>query len=94
MSQVDAFLFDDIQGLANKQQTSIVALEILNRFIEEDKTVIITSDKSPSLLGGFEERFITRFSSGLHIKLNKPKKEDFLRIFKHKLVEEKLEKHI
>ncbi|AGQ50612.1 chromosomal replication initiator protein DnaA [Mesomycoplasma hyopneumoniae] len=94
LSQVDAFLFDDIQGLANKQQTSIVALEILNRFIEEDKTVIITSDKSPSLLGGFEERFITRFSSGLHIKLNKPKKEDFLRIFKHKLVEEKLEKHI
>ncbi|AJC49583.1 chromosomal replication initiator protein DnaA [Mycoplasma flocculare] len=94
LSQVDVFLFDDIQGLGHKHQTSIVALEILNRFIEEDKIVIITSDKSPSLLGGFEERFITRFNSGLHIKLGKPKKEDFLRIFKHKLNEEKLANHI
>ncbi|ATP59362.1 chromosomal replication initiator protein DnaA [Mesomycoplasma dispar] len=94
LSLVDVFLFDDIQGLGHKHQTLIVALEILNRFIEEDKTVIITSDKPPSLLGGFEERFITRFSSGLHIKLNKPKKEDFLRIFKCKLTEENLEKHI
>ncbi|MDW2833825.1 chromosomal replication initiator protein DnaA [Mesomycoplasma ovipneumoniae] len=94
LTQVDVFLFDDIQGLGHKHQTSIVALEILNKFIENDKTVIITSDKSPSLLGGFEERFITRFGSGLHIKLNKPKKEDFLRIFTHKLREQNLDKHI
>ncbi|MBG0730519.1 chromosomal replication initiator protein DnaA [Mycoplasma sp. 'Moose RK'] len=92
LSKIDILLFDDIQGLGNKFQTSIVALEVLNKFTDENKIVLITSDKSPTLLGGFEERFITRFSSGLQIRLNRPKKEDFLRIFKYKLNEKKLEK--
>lgn len=73
----DVLLFDEIQLLANKTSTMSVLLQIVNNFIENDKQIIITSDKSPEVLGGFEERFITRFNSGLILEFSKPTKEDF-----------------
>ncbi|WP_041363498.1 chromosomal replication initiator protein DnaA [Mesomycoplasma hyorhinis] len=81
----DVLLFDEIQLLANKTSTMSVLLQIVNNFIENDKQIIITSDKSPEVLGGFEERFITRFNSGLILEFSKPTKEDFLKVLKYKL---------
>ncbi|QJB70916.1 chromosomal replication initiator protein DnaA [Mycoplasma sp. 1654_15] len=81
----DVLLFDEIQLLANKTSTMSVLLQIVNNFIENDKQIIITSDKSPDVLGGFEERFITRFNSGLILEFSKPTKEDFLKLLKYKL---------
>ena len=84
----DVLLFDDIQNLGDRVVTLRVLFEILNTFIDNKKQIYIASDKSPEQLSGFEFRFITRFSSGLTTKINKPNVVDLKKIFESKLQKE------
>ncbi|CAT04680.1 Chromosomal replication initiator protein dnaA [Mesomycoplasma conjunctivae] len=93
LSTIDVLIIDDIQGFGNKTRTLSILFQIINKFIEEDKQIVIASDTPPNILGGFEDRLITRFKSGLVIEMNKPTKEDFVKIFKFKIEEEGLDKY-
>ena len=86
----EVLLFDDIQNLGDRSVTLRVFLEILNIFNENDKQIIIASDKIPRELSGFEERFITRFSSGLTSIISQPSNEDLIKILNFKLKEKNL----
>ena len=87
----DVLLFDDIQNLGDKSVTLRVLLELLNHHIENDKQVVIVSDKVAQELSGFESRFITRFVSGISSKIGDPSQEDIEKILKFKLGSENLE---
>lgn len=86
----DVLLFDDIQQYGSKPATLNVLLNILNHHIENNKQIIIVADKNPDLLGGFEERFITRFQGGITLEIQQPSLDDLLKIFKEKLKQHNL----
>ncbi|MGL5205183.1 MAG: DnaA ATPase domain-containing protein, partial [Metamycoplasmataceae bacterium] len=87
----DVLIFDDIQTYAGKNSTLAVLFNIINHHISENKQIIITSDKKPRLLGGFEERFITRFQGGLTIEIKNPSYDDLMKILKVKLLKENID---
>ncbi len=90
---LDVLLIDDIQFLAKRQKTNEIFFYILNYFIENKKQIVISSDKMPDELKlGFEKRLISRFNSGLNIKILKPDYETALGIIKLKLKNKKNEK--
>lgn len=79
-------IFDDIQMYAGKSSTLSVLFNIINHHINEKNQIIIASDKEPDLLGGFEDRFITRFQGGLTLEIKKPSFEDLTKVLKYKLI--------
>ena len=82
----DFLLFDDIQQFGSKTATLNVLFNIINSNIENSKQIIIASDKNPELLGGFEERFITRFQGGITQEIYQPSLKDLMKIFEAKLI--------
>ncbi|MGL6125268.1 MAG: chromosomal replication initiator protein DnaA [Metamycoplasmataceae bacterium] len=87
----DFLIFDDIQMYAGKNSTLVVLFNIINNHINENKQIIIASDKNPELLGGFEERFITRFQGGLTIEIQQPSYDDLMKVLKVKLLKKNID---
>ncbi|WP_434341800.1 chromosomal replication initiator protein DnaA [Mycoplasma putrefaciens] len=65
----DVLIIDDIQFLSKKEKTNEIFFTVFNNFIENDKQLIFSSDKSPELLNGFDNRLITRFNMGLSLPI-------------------------
>ncbi|WP_339034147.1 chromosomal replication initiator protein DnaA [Spiroplasma endosymbiont of Cantharis rufa] len=84
MNEIDVLLIDDIQFLANSGKTNEIFFNIFNSFIEEGKQIVITSDKFPELLNGFDKRLVSRFNQGLSIKIEPPDFETALKIIDYK----------
>ena len=82
----DVLLFDDIQIFGSKTATLNILFNIINYNIEQKKQIVIVSDKNPELLGGFEERFITRFQGGITQEIYRPSLNDLMKIFEQKLL--------
>lgn len=84
-SSVDYLLVDDVQFFANRVKTMEVFFDIFNRVVDSGKQIIFASDKVFDELGGFDNRFISRFGSGLVIKLRTPSFGDFKKIINKKI---------
>lgn len=82
--QADALLIDDVQFFAKKGRTQEEFFHAFNILTESGKQVILTSDKYPQELEGFEERLRTRFSSGLTVSIDPPDLETRVAILKSK----------
>lgn len=80
----DALLIDDVQFFAKKGRTQEEFFHAFNALRESGKQVILTSDKYPQELEGFEERLRTRFSSGLTVSIDPPDLETRVAILKSK----------
>ena len=85
LTSYDCLMFDDIQQYANKESTLSVLFNIINTMITNKKQIILCADKKPEDLGGFEQRFITRFNGGLIVNILNPEMDDVISIFKFKL---------
>ena len=69
---IDVLIIDDIQFLAGKPGTQDVFFHIFNHLQQNNKQIVITSDKFPSELQGMEERLLSRFKWGLPAELSAP----------------------
>ena len=87
----DVFLIDDIQGLATKDLTQKFYFDIFNQMFSHGKQIVITSDKHPQDLKGFEERLRSRFASGLTVSINQPDFETCKAILESKINNSPLE---
>ncbi|CAF0725895.1 unnamed protein product [Didymodactylos carnosus] len=74
-SGFDMLIIDDIQFLAGKEKTSEIFFNIFNELVKDFRPIIMTSDKRPDQLYGFEERMISRFNSGLSVEIKRPGNE-------------------
>ena len=69
---IDVLIIDDIQEFAGLQKTQNAFFHIFNHLHLNGKQLIMTSDRSPAMLQGMEERLITRFKWGMTAEIEKP----------------------
>jgi len=60
----DVFLLDDVQRLENRPGTVNIVFDIFNQMKDENKQIVLSSDRPPLEIN-LEERFLSRFSSGV-----------------------------
>jgi chromosomal replication initiator protein len=84
---VDVLIIDDIEhlGSGNKVSTQEAFFHIFNHLHLKKKQIIITSDKSPVDITGFEARLLSRFKWGLTVELTPPDFDTRLKILEKKL---------
>ena len=85
---VDVLMIDDIQFIANKNATIEEFFHTFNDLYQNNKQIIITSDRSPSEID-VEDRLKTRFSCGLIQDMQIPDYETRMAILKKKAQLEK-----
>jgi chromosomal replication initiator protein len=72
---LDLLLVDDIQFFAGKSRTQEEFFYAFEKFIADQKQLIITSDTYPTELNGIDMRLVSRFSSGLTVAIEPPEIE-------------------
>lgn len=85
---VDVLMIDDIQFIANKNATKEEFFHTFNDLYQNNKQIIITSDRSPQEID-VEDRLKTRFSCGLIQDMQIPDFETRMAILKKKTQIEK-----
>lgn len=69
---IDVLIMDDIQELAGKTGTQNTFFHLFNHLHQSGKQLILTSDRSPLVMVGLEQRLLTRFKWGLSAEIEKP----------------------
>lgn len=82
---VDVLIIDDIQFLAGKDKTQEAFFHIFNYLQQRKKQIIITADKSPAEITGFEARVLARLKWSLVAELTPPDLETRIAILNKKL---------
>jgi chromosomal replication initiator protein len=83
--QVDLLILDDVQFLANREKTQEMFFHIFNQLHQSGKQIIMTSDRPPRDLQGFQDRLLSRFKWGLTADLQEPDFETKLAIIHNKM---------
>ena len=81
----DMLLIDDIQQIANKNETELFFFQVFTKMYNAGKQIVITSDKHPEQLKGFEDRLKSRFQAGLTIAIEQPNTSTCVEILKTKI---------
>jgi len=68
----DVLAIDDIQFLADHEQTQEEFFHTFNTLYQSQKQIIISSDHSPGEIPSLEERLISRFNWGLVARIDRP----------------------
>jgi len=88
---IDVLIMDDIQFIAGKEKTQDVFFHIFNHLHQNNKQLVLTSDKPPVELKGMEPRLLSRFKWGLAADLQVPDLETRIAILQNKLYEDGIE---
>ena len=88
---IDVLILDDIQFIAGKEKTQDVFFHIFNHLHQNNKQLVLTSDKPPVELKGMEPRLLSRFKWGLAADLQMPDLETRISILKKKLYKDGIE---
>ena len=67
----DVFLLDDVQRLEKLQSTVNIVFDIFNQMTDENKQIVLSSDRPPREIA-LEERYLSRFGSGVTADVQPP----------------------
>ncbi|ADQ78163.1 chromosomal replication initiator protein DnaA [Paludibacter propionicigenes WB4] len=88
---IDVLIVDDIQEFAGKTGTQNTFFHIFNHLHQTGKQLVLTSDRSPIVMVGLEQRLLTRFKWGLSAEIEKPDFELRRSILQSKIYRDGLE---
>ncbi|MBU2651671.1 MAG: chromosomal replication initiator protein DnaA [Bacteroidetes bacterium] len=88
---IDVLIVDDIQFLSGKEKTQDVFFHIFNQLHQNNKQLVLTSDKPPVELKGMEPRLLSRFKWGLAADLQPPDLETRIAILQKRLYNDGIE---
>ena len=86
---LDLLLIDDIQSLAKKSlaATQEEFFNTFNALHDNNKQIVLTSDRTPDDLNDLEQRLVTRFKWGLTVNITPPDFETRVAILNNKIQE-------
>ncbi len=88
MRSVDMLLIDDVQFLAKKNKLQEEFFNTFNSLLNDNKQIILTSDRTPSEIDGMEARLVSRFENGLTTDIQPPGLETRMAILRKKQEEQ------
>ena len=89
--KVDVLMVDDIQFIAGRESTQQEFFNTFNELHNDNKQIILTSDKPPKDIQRLEERLCSRFEWGLVADIQRPDVDTRVAILREKTVQEQIE---
>jgi len=85
---IDALIIDDIQFIGGKQRTEEEFFHTFNALYQNNKQIIVSSDKPPRFIPTLQERLRSRFEGGMIVDIGYPDYELKINIIKN-MIEKK-----
>ncbi|MDY0277239.1 MAG: chromosomal replication initiator protein DnaA [Acholeplasma sp.] len=90
---IDVLLVDDIQILAGAKKSQMEFFKLFDFLYQQNKQIVITSDKPASELKDIMTRLTSRFEVGLSVDIQVPDHEHRVEILRRKLLNETTDIH-
>ncbi|MBI2013455.1 MAG: chromosomal replication initiator protein DnaA [Candidatus Colwellbacteria bacterium] len=84
---IDVLIIDDIQFIGGKEKTEEEFFHTFNALYENNKHIIISSDRPPKAIPTLEERLSSRFQAGITVDVGLPEYETRVAIIRTKMQE-------
>ncbi len=88
---IDVLIIDDIQFIGGKERSEEEFFHTFNILYQNNKQIIISSDRPPQAIPTLEDRLRSRFEGGMIVDITYPDYEMKLAIIKNKISDKKLQ---
>ncbi len=88
--KTDVLIIDDVQFFAGKEKTQEEFFHIFNTLYQNQKQIILSSDRPPNTIPALEERLRSRFEGGMIADISSPDIESRIAILKTKCEEKEV----